>query len=33
MPVWCVNEMLLVWIVLGLIIAFMLGVAAAIVRW
>jgi hypothetical protein len=32
MPIWCVNEMLLVWIVVGLAIAFMLGVVAAIVR-
>jgi hypothetical protein len=33
MPVWCVSEVLLAWIVLGLVIAFMLGVVAAIVRW
>jgi hypothetical protein len=32
MPVWCVSEVLLVWIVLGLVIAFLLGVVAAIVR-
>jgi hypothetical protein len=29
----CVSEMLLVWIGAGLVIAFMLGVVTAIVRW
>jgi hypothetical protein len=33
MPVWCVGEMFIGWIVLGLLIAFMLGMIVAIVKW
>jgi len=33
MPVWCVSDMLLAWIVLGLVVAFGLGVVVAIVKW
>lgn len=29
----CVNEMFLAWIVLGLVVAFVLGLVVAIVRW
>jgi hypothetical protein len=33
MPIWCVSEMFLAWVVLGLLIAFVLGMVVAIVRW
>jgi hypothetical protein len=33
MPGWCVSDMFLALIVLGLVIAFMLGMVVAIVRW
>jgi hypothetical protein len=33
MPGWCVGDMFLALIVLGLVIAFMLGMVVAIVRW
>jgi hypothetical protein len=33
MPTWCVSEMFLAWVVLGLVLAFVLGMVVAIVRW
>jgi hypothetical protein len=33
MSIWCVNDMFLAWIMLGLILAFVLGIVVAIVRW
>jgi len=30
---WCISEMFLVWMVLGLVIAFTLGVIVSVVRW
>jgi hypothetical protein len=33
MSIWCVNETFLAWIMLGLVLAFVLGIVVAIVRW
>jgi len=33
MTAWSISEMFLVWMVIGIVIAFMLGAVVAIVKW
>jgi hypothetical protein len=33
MTAWCISEMFFVWLVMGIVIAFLLGVVVAIVKW